>query len=87
MVPSCIRPDVSATRPEALQCSSKMIYFQNIDMRRQLQTVRTSGLHRLDAILDKASRVEDVQPSGHQFTLSGHSDLIMEIAYSRIATV
>jgi hypothetical protein len=28
-------------------------------MRRQLQTVRTSGLHRPDAILDKASRVED----------------------------
>jgi len=34
----CIRPDVSATRPDALQCStSKMISFQNTDMERQLQ--------------------------------------------------
>jgi len=32
-------------------------------MGRQLQTVRTSGIHRLDAILNKASHAEDVQPS------------------------
>jgi hypothetical protein len=35
---------------------------------------------RLDAILDKASRADDVQPSGR-------SNLIMKIACSRSATV
>jgi len=35
---------------------------------------------RPNAILDKASCVEDVQPNGHQSPLSGRSDLIMEIA-------
>jgi hypothetical protein len=49
-------------------------------MGRQLQTVWTSSLHRLDAILDKASRTEDVQ-------LSGRSGINMEITCSRSATV
>jgi hypothetical protein len=82
------RSDVLATRPDALQFStSKRISFQNIDMGRQLQTVRTSCLHRPDAILDKVGRVEDVQLSGRQSTLSGCSDLIMKITCSRSATV
>jgi hypothetical protein len=35
---SCIHPNVSATRPNAFQCStSKMISFQNTDIGRQLQ--------------------------------------------------
>jgi hypothetical protein len=35
---SCIRLDVSATRPDTFQCStSKKISFQNTDMGRQLQ--------------------------------------------------
>jgi len=34
---------------------------------------------RPQAILDKASRVEKVQPSGSQTPWSGHSDLIMEM--------
>jgi hypothetical protein len=42
---------------------------------------------RPDAILDKASHVEEVQSSGCQTPRSGHSDLIMEIACSRSATV
>jgi hypothetical protein len=87
-VPSCIRSKVSTTRPNAHQCStSKMISLQNTNMERQQQTVRTSGLHRPYAILDKASLVEDVQPSGRQSTLSGRSDLIMKITCSRSATV
>jgi hypothetical protein len=40
-----------------------------------------------NVILDKASHAEDVQPSGCQSPLSWHSDLIMEIACSRSATV
>jgi hypothetical protein len=37
-VPGCIRSDISATRPDAFQCStSKMISFPNTDMGRQLQ--------------------------------------------------
>jgi len=56
-------------------------------MGRQLQTVRTSGLHHSDAILDEASHAEDIQPSEHQSTLSGRSDLIMEIVWSRSMTV
>jgi hypothetical protein len=87
-VPSCIRPKVSATLPNAHQClTSKTISFQNTDMERQQQTVWTSGLHRPYAILDKASLVEDVQSSGRQSTLSGRSDLIMKIACSRSATI
>jgi hypothetical protein len=38
-VPGCIRPDVSATRMDAFQCSTrKMNSFQNTDMERQLQS-------------------------------------------------
>jgi hypothetical protein len=44
-------------------------------------------LFRLGAILDKARRVEDLQPSGHQSAPFGHSVLIMEIVCSRSATV
>jgi hypothetical protein len=40
-----------------------------------------------DAILDKASRAKDVQPSRRQTPLSGHLGLNMEIACSRSATV
>jgi hypothetical protein len=41
--PGCIHPDVSATRPDALQCStSKQISYQNINMGRQLHP---SGRH------------------------------------------
>jgi hypothetical protein len=40
-----------------------------------------------DAILNKSSRVEEVQPSGRQTPWSERSDLIMEIAYSRSAIV
>jgi hypothetical protein len=40
-----------------------------------------------NAILDKASRVEDVQPSGLQSTLFGCSVLIMEIACIKSANV
>jgi hypothetical protein len=37
-VPNCIRPDVSATHPDAVQCwTSYGISFQNTDMGRQLQ--------------------------------------------------
>lgn len=42
---------------------------------------------RLDSILDKASRVEEVQPFGHQSTLSGRSGLNMKIVCSWSATV
>jgi len=43
-VPSCIRPDVSTTRPDALQCStSKRISFPITDMGRQLQPSRRRG--------------------------------------------
>jgi hypothetical protein len=43
-VTSCIRPDVSATRSDALQCStSKRISFPNKDMGRQLQPSRRRG--------------------------------------------
>jgi hypothetical protein len=45
-------------------------------------TVRTTWLFCPDAILDKASRAEDVQPSGHQTLCCGHSSLNMEIACS-----
>jgi hypothetical protein len=37
-VPACIRLDVSSTRPNASQCSTrKRTFFQNTDMGRQLQ--------------------------------------------------
>jgi hypothetical protein len=41
-----IRPDVSATRPDAFQCStSKRISFQNTDMGRQLQLFERCGYY------------------------------------------
>jgi hypothetical protein len=45
-------------------------------------TVRTTWLFRLDAILDKASRAEDVPSSEGHTPWSGHSGLNMEIACS-----
>jgi hypothetical protein len=42
---------------------------------------------RPDAILNKASHAEEVQPSGRQTPWFGRSDLIMEIACSRSAIV
>jgi hypothetical protein len=40
-VQGCIPLDISATRPDAIQCStSKRISFANIDMRRQMQPSR-----------------------------------------------
>jgi hypothetical protein len=42
---------------------------------------------RSDAILDKASHVEEVQPAGRQNPWPGRSDLIMENACSGSATV
>jgi len=53
---SCIHSDVSATRPNSIQCStSKRISFADIDMGRQLQlsgqqvyTVRTQSLIKQD---------------------------------------
>jgi hypothetical protein len=87
-IPSCILPDISATCPDAFQCStSKQISFQNTDMGRQLQTIWTTWLFRPGAILDKASRAEDVQPSRCQTPLSGRSGLNMKIACSRSAII
>jgi hypothetical protein len=45
-------------------------------------TIRTTWLFRLDAILEKASRAEDVQLFGRQTSWSGRSGLNMEIACS-----
>jgi hypothetical protein len=42
--PGCIRSDVSATRPDTIQCStSKRISFPNTDMGRQLQPFERRG--------------------------------------------
>jgi hypothetical protein len=44
-------------RPDAIQCStSNRVSVSDTDMGRQLQTVRTLGQHRLDAILGKTIR-------------------------------
>jgi hypothetical protein len=48
--------------------------------------VKTAA-NRPDAILGKASLAEDVQPSRHKSTLSGRSDLIMEVVCSKSAIV
>jgi hypothetical protein len=50
-------------------------------------TVRKTWLFRLDAILDKASRAEEVQPSRRQTPWFGCSGLNMKIACSKSATV
>jgi hypothetical protein len=42
--PACIRPNISAARPDATQCSTTYgISFQNTDMRRQLQPFGQCG--------------------------------------------
>jgi hypothetical protein len=50
-------------------------------------SVRMSGLHHPDAILDKASRGEELQPSGRQGNTVQTPVLIMEFTCSRSATV
>jgi hypothetical protein len=50
-------------------------------------SVKTSGLHRPDAILDKARRGEELQPSGRQGNTDWTPVLIMEITCSKSATV
>jgi hypothetical protein len=86
-VPSCIRPDVSTTRPDALQCStSKRISFPH-RYGKTTATVQTTWLFHPDAILDKASHAKDVQPSKCKSTLPGRSDFIMKITCSRSTTV
>lgn len=78
IVPGYIRLDISATCPDAFQCStSKRISFPNIDMGRQLQP----------SILDKTRRAEDLQLSRRQSTLSGHSVRIMGIVCNKSAIV
>jgi hypothetical protein len=87
-VPSCIHSDVSATRPDAFQCStSKMISFPKHRYGKTAGTVRTTLLFHLNAILDKARHAEDFQLSGRQFTLSGRPVLIMKITCSKSTTV
>jgi hypothetical protein len=49
--------------------------------------IQTSGLHRLDAILDKARRGEELQPSRRQGNTVRTLVLIMEFTYSRSTTV
>jgi hypothetical protein len=70
----CIRPNVLATCTGAFQCSTAT-------------TIWTTWLFCPDAILDKASRAEDVQLSGRQTPWSGRLGLNMEITCSRSATV
>jgi hypothetical protein len=51
-------------RPDAIQCStSNRVSISYTDIGRQLQTVRTMWCSHLNAILGKASRVAEVQPS------------------------
>jgi hypothetical protein len=61
----CIHSDVSAIRSNAFQCStSKRISFPKYRYGKIATTIRTTWLFRLDAVLDKARRAEDLQPSG-----------------------
>jgi len=50
-------------------------------------SIKTSGLHCPDAILDKARRGEEMQPSGRQGNTVWTPILIMEIKCSKSATV
>jgi hypothetical protein len=50
-------------------------------------TVRTTSLHRLDSILDKARHGEELQPSGRQGNTVWTPVLIMEIVCSWSSTV
>jgi hypothetical protein len=53
---------------DAIQCStSNRVSVSDTEMGRQLQIVRTMWCSRLDAILGKASRAAEVQPSGRAF--------------------
>jgi hypothetical protein len=50
-------------------------------------TIRTIGLHRPDAVLDKARREEELQPFGRQGNTVLMLVLIMKIVCSKSATV
>jgi hypothetical protein len=57
-------------------------FFPKHKYRKTAATVQTMWLFRPDAILDKASRTEDFEPSGRQTPWSGHLSLNMKIACS-----
>jgi hypothetical protein len=55
-------------RPDAIQCStSNRVSVSDTNMGRQLQIVRTMWCSRPDALLGKASRAAEVQPSRRAF--------------------
>jgi hypothetical protein len=68
---ACIRPNLSAARPNDTQCSSSYrISFQNTDMGRSLQPSRHVD-SRPDALIHKASCALKIQTSGRQPSWSG----------------
>jgi hypothetical protein len=84
----CIRLDdmeIPSERYSVLDKKSDFLFRHRY--RKIAAYVWMSGLHRLDAILDKARHAKDLQPFGRQSSLSGRSVLIMEIACNRSATV
>jgi hypothetical protein len=70
IVLGCILPNVSTTRPDAFQClTSKMIYFQNTDMGRQLQPSEQRGysvrrLSLIRQVMQKMFNCPDVKLHG-----------------------
>jgi hypothetical protein len=64
-------------RPDAIKSStSNMVSISDTDMGRQLQTVRTMWCSRPDAIIGKASRTAEVQPSGRGLDMEAFSAIL-----------
>jgi len=76
-VPSCIRLDISAARPDAIQCS---IIYGIFFLKTQIWEDNCNRLEdvdsRPDALILKASRAFKIQTSGCWSSWSGHSSFI-----------
>jgi hypothetical protein len=74
-------------RPNAIQCSTSNRVLSQTQIWEDSYNRPDDVCSRPDAILDKASHAEEVQPSIRQTPWPGPSNLIMEIACNGSATV
>jgi hypothetical protein len=84
----CIRPnDVVISARHQSKYEENQVFLCRHVYGKTATSVRTTGLHYSNAILDKARRGEELQPFGRQGNTVQTLVLIMVIAYSKGATV
>jgi hypothetical protein len=77
-IPSCICPDVSATRPDVVQCSTSYGISSKTQIWEDSCNFPNDVCSRPNALLHKASHAFKVQQSGCHSSWFGHSNFIYE---------